>query len=390
MNPAIVIVTFNRPISLKRLLSFIESAVYEIPDIPLIISIDFQDSQEHKEIVDLAETFIWKYGHKKIIRHPSNLGLKMHVIACGDLSEDYRAVIILEDDIIVSPFFYDYSLKALAAYEDDPNIAGISLYANEWSQISDSLFTPAENGADTYFIQSAQSWGQIWSKSMWGDFKKWYVNNNDIVSKKLIPDNVKNWSAKSWLKYHIIYCVEKEKYFVYPYVSLSSNFADVGEHLTGNKYFQVALLTKKKDHYSFPPFEDTAYRYDAFYEREGLEGHLGNSKSEVCIDLYARKLNRDGKRFWLTTAIRNFKVVKSYGLELIPHELNVIYNIPGNDIFYYDTGIPAKNKTKKIRLETKKTLYNIREVPSKNLLLVLHNRIKKRIGKLLNKKNPSV
>ena len=40
MKPAIVIAAYNRPDSLKRLLSFIDAASFIYDDIPLVISID--------------------------------------------------------------------------------------------------------------------------------------------------------------------------------------------------------------------------------------------------------------------------------------------------------------------------------------------------------------
>ena len=40
MKPAIIIAAYNRPDSLKRLLSFIDAASFIYDDIPLVISID--------------------------------------------------------------------------------------------------------------------------------------------------------------------------------------------------------------------------------------------------------------------------------------------------------------------------------------------------------------
>ncbi|MEJ7683902.1 MAG: hypothetical protein WKG06_39795 [Segetibacter sp.] len=109
MKPAIVIVTYNRPASLQRLLSFLSKAVFDCSDVNLVISIDYHSSSKHDEVVKIANDFDWKYGFKKIIEHKSNLGLRAHVLSCGDLSEEYDAVIVLEDDIVVSPFFYKYA-----------------------------------------------------------------------------------------------------------------------------------------------------------------------------------------------------------------------------------------------------------------------------------------
>lgn len=381
MNPAIVVITYNRPASFTRLLTFLYNSFYEYENIHLVISIDYQDSDLHHDVVKIANEFEWKYGEKKIIHHQKNLGLKEHVLSCGDLSEQYGAVIVLEDDIIVSPYFYNYAMQALKVYDQDLNIAGISLYTWEWSQVADRAFLPAHSGSDVYFFQNAQSWGQLWSKRMWQEFKEWYLTHKDIEINTNLPDNVRNWSARSWLKYHIWYCVDKNKYFVYPYVSLSTNYSDLGVHLKGdNTYFQVPLLTGKRTSYDMPKFNESSYKYDVFFEREELGRFLDIENEELCTDLYGKKKNREKKRYWLTSLDADYKIVKSFGLHLRPHELNIIFGIEGSELFLYDTQKIEKNKRIKNKfLEARSTLYDIKEVPSKKLIEVLKFRLFKKI-----------
>ncbi|WP_018613824.1 hypothetical protein [Segetibacter koreensis] len=380
MKPAIVVVTYNRPASLSRLLTFLSNSTFTCADITLIISIDYQDTLLHKDVVKIAEGFNWEHGCKKIIEHKKNLGLKAHVLSCGDWSELYEAVIVLEDDIVVSPYFYDYALQTLEMYDKDKNIAGISLYAFQWNSIAARSFTPAANGYDVYFSQNAQSWGQVWSKRMWAEFKEWYLAHKNDEFDKNLPDNVRSWSDKSWLKYHIWYCFDQHKYFVYPYVSLSTNHSDLGVHLKGeNTNFQVPLLTGRKAHYDLPAFDTASCKYDVFFERNDIASFPGIEDGEICIDLYGKKKNREKRRFWLTCEVENFKVVKSFALELRPHELNIIFSIPGCEIFLYDTEAIANNKLKKNKLEAKRTLYDIKEVPSQQLINVLKFRFLKKI-----------
>lgn len=381
MKPAIVVVTYNRLASLNRLLSFLSNAVFDSSDINLVISIDYQSSDMHDEVVKISNDFDWKYGAKKIIEHKNNLGLREHVLSCGDLSEKYGAVIVLEDDIVVSPYFYNYAVQALSVYDKDPNIAGISLYGYEWTQVASRLFCPAQNGSDVYFVQNAQSWGQLWSYRMWREFREWYRTHKNVEIDKNIPDNVRNWSAKSWLKYHIWYCVDKNKYFVCPYVSLSTNYSDLGEHLKGDSTnFQVPILTGKRINYVIPPFNIDSLKYDVFFERQNLGVFLGIEENELCVDLYGKKKNREKKRYWLTSLIADFKIVKSYALQLKPHELNIIFDIGGSEIFLYDVQTIVKNKKNNIKhLEARRTIYDIKEVPSRKLIEVLKYRMLKKI-----------
>lgn len=51
------------------------------------------------------------------------------------------------------------------------------------------------------------------------------------------------------------------------------------------------------------------------------------------------------KKYVLTPARLPYKIVKSFGLHMRPQEVNVINNIPGTNIFLYDTriNVPMKN-----------------------------------------------
>ena len=95
-HPAIVVVTYNRPDSLMRLLGSLTKARYPV-GVPLIISIDGGDNRE-KQVVKIAEEFPWPHGKKEVICHEKNLGLRKHILSCGDLTERYDSVIVLEDD----------------------------------------------------------------------------------------------------------------------------------------------------------------------------------------------------------------------------------------------------------------------------------------------------
>src|SRR5688572_567824 len=120
MSIAIVIVTYNRSWSLTRLLGSIANANFEgYSDIDLIISIDSGGESEVKKI---AADFNWSYGVKTILMQKINLGLRKHILLCGDLTQNYGNIILLEDDCFVSPNFYDFASQALKYYGRDDQI----------------------------------------------------------------------------------------------------------------------------------------------------------------------------------------------------------------------------------------------------------------------------
>src|SRR5687767_8665947 len=120
-NPAIVVPAYNRPASLLRLLESLLGANIP-PEVTLVISIDKGGPEA---VVRLAENFSWPFGDKKIIVHEQHLGLKEHVLECGDLAMEYGQIIMLEDDLFVSPAFYSFAKEASLFYGNEEMLAGI-------------------------------------------------------------------------------------------------------------------------------------------------------------------------------------------------------------------------------------------------------------------------
>lgn len=352
----IVVIAYNRTYSLMRLLTSLNKSRYDSKNVTLIISIDKSSTNL---VFDLATNFQWNYGEKIVIHHEENLGLRRHVLSCGNFLEKYEAIIVLEDDVVVSPVFYSYSKACALKYGANLDVAGISLYNYNINPHTMSLFFPIKNEFDVYLIQYAPSWGQVWLKKQWFEFMRWYDKNSiEFDYQPHLPDLICSWPKNSWLKYHIRYAIEKDKYFVYPYTSLSTNCGDEGEHLNSKtSFYQVPLQIGGKYQYNLPSELNKLITYDSFFENIFI---LDVYKNEICIDLYGTKNSSFGKRYWLTTKSQKFKIIDNYGLSFRPIEYNVIINNRGNDVFLYDTHyIDKKPKTNRSSILYKYNLQNI-------------------------------
>lgn len=362
MEYAIVTVGYNRKKSIERLLNSINNAYYDDDSVDLFISIDNSGSTE---VEDYAKQFQWTHGEKKVLTYPERLGLRRHILHCGSLLKEYDAIAVLEDDVVVAPGFYHYMKEAVEHYHSNDKIAGISLYHYEWNEFASMPFEPVQSRFDTYFIQTAPSLGQVWLKKQWHDFITWYENNSEEFGPSdSIPKAVSGWPKTSWKKYHIKYCIEKNKYFVFPYKALSSNFSDQGTHCRTRYHFlQVSMLVGDKKGYLFPELEDeNAVIYDGFFERQFMQSQIGElDVNDICIDLYGIKTNTMGKRYLLSTQIKQYKIIKQYGLHLKPQEQNFIENIAGEELFLYDTQIVEKHKIKDNRVEVFRYRFNLNE-----------------------------
>lgn len=340
---AIIVVAYARPKETVRLIQSIKAAhITEGTD--LIISIDYSDVQQ--EIINSMKNFIWEYGELKIIKHDKNLGLKNNVLFCGDLSVNYDAVIVLEDDLVVSNMFYKFAVQVLKKYQEFDMIAGISLYSHHTNIGAKLPFFPKYNGFDTYLMQYAQSWGQVWSQKMWMNFRIWF-NKFDIhnFNKKGIPDYILEWDNKSWLKYYLIYIIDKNLFFVYPYFSLTTNYSERGVHSKSfNSNYMVEIQDKINREYYLPDISDSI-KYDVYFERVDIIDKIESIyKMNVIVDLYGKKTIRKSNNLLFSTQRLKYKCLNQTGLVLRPHEENLINLNDSKGIYLYDLRYESNKK----------------------------------------------
>jgi hypothetical protein len=336
MNPAIVISAFNRPHSLARLLAALSKAEYPDDGVPLVISIDRSTTGSNQHVCDVAEQFDWKFGPKRIVKHKNHLGLVQHVFYCGGLSQEYGSVVFLEDDLGVSPVFYKYASRALAFYNDDECVAGISLYALWFNGYTKHPFIPLADGTDVFFLQIPYTQGQAWTQKQWQRFGDWRAKNEHRPTS---GDNLhKMWldfDAEDHFPIMTKYLVSTNSYYAFPRVSLTTGMGDAGTHFAeSTQFFQTPLL-QAKDSFAFRNFDDSFVVYDSFFEiRPDRLNRLTNALRgyEYDVDLYATKEPRHLRSACVLTSRRSRSPILAFGKAMWPMEANVIDAIPGAGI----------------------------------------------------------
>lgn len=339
ITPAIVAVGYNRADSLERLLRSIAGGRYDHDGITLIISLDYCEDQQ--DVVHVARAFDWQHGEKIVRTHESNLGLRAHVLSCGDLALTYGGVIILEDDIVVSPAFYSYAEQAMNQYEGDSHVAGIALYSHAFNGYARRRFTALRTGYDTYYGQFSVSWGQAWSASQWRWFRDWYEQHSDpLPDRRDIPLSINSWGRNSWGKYFVHYLVDLDRYYVMPYDAMTTCYADAGENIKNATLDHQTILTwSGPAQYRFPSFQEGVH-YDLFFENRDLEPVIRaqyglSSTARILVDLYGMRAGTWEADYILTSRRLSYPVVGSYALHMRPIEMNVLLRATGCDLQLY-------------------------------------------------------
>ena len=108
-NIAICVVAYDRLEAIACLLQSLQVAHYS-EKVDLIISVD---KSYTSAVEDYADNYQWEYGEKYVVKHKENLGLRRHILSVGEYTQKYDAIVVLEDDLIVGPNFYNYTLATV-------------------------------------------------------------------------------------------------------------------------------------------------------------------------------------------------------------------------------------------------------------------------------------
>jgi len=337
MTPAIVVITYDRPYTLQRLLTSLDAANY--PDgveVPLVVTIDRGNSAPSQRVVELAKGFDWRFGPKRVIEQPGHLGLVDHFWAAGRLSRDYEAIVLLEDDLTVAPPFYQFASQALGRYENEPRIGGCCLYDLWFNGYTQLPFRPVSDGADVYFVRVPYTQGYAMTSVQWQRFDEWWQRNGpEATPHSGLHPSFLRFRQDEWLPAMASYLAQEERYFCFPRASLSTGWGDAGVHFDARTDWFLAPIQLSGGDYRLPGLDESKAVYDSFFELTPTRlRELAPSLPDVefDIDLNATKLPFNLRHQYVLTTRPARRAVASFGLRLQPAELNVIQAVPGDEI----------------------------------------------------------
>lgn len=332
----IVVVAYNRLGSLERLLASLLRARYGGEQVDLTISIDGGDVSE--PIHKYALEFVWPFGVLTVRRFKENIGLRRHVLSCGAISRRYDAIIMLEDDIVVGPNYFAFTRASVDYYQHDDRLAGISLYAPSHNEMAELPFQPVLSGNSVYCLQSAQSWGQCWTREMWRAFEEWYEAYGDTLRYAPdMPDRIYSWPESSWKKFAMKYLVDTGKTWLYPYLSHTTNCSEIGTHNKINNSLYQVPISRGDERFIFSELDDL-YHYDIYFECKYISIYGKNKiyDIQIVIDLYGTKQRILGPAHLITTRILPKNPLKKFGFNFKPHEENIFMEAPGDIARLYE------------------------------------------------------
>lgn len=169
----ILLFTYNRPKHTSNLLkSLLQNK--EAAESNLYVYLDGPKNTEEIVSIDKIEKIVNQLkGFKSItlIKRDTNWGLAKNIIqGVTEQIEKHQRVIVLEDDLIVSPYFLQFMNDALTLYDEEKEVGHI--------QACD--FTQNKRLPDTFLIKWTGSWGWATWERAWSLFNP---NGRELLDK---------------------------------------------------------------------------------------------------------------------------------------------------------------------------------------------------------------
>jgi hypothetical protein len=246
----IVLFVYNRPWHTKQTVEALQKNELANKS-ELFIYCDNAKNKGAQKSVDEVRNFVKNIkGFKKItiIKRKRNWGLACSIIdGVTKIVNEYGKIIVLEDDLVTSPYFLEFMNDGLKMYKDDLKVASIHGY-----------IYPIKSLPDTFFIKGADCWGWATWKNRWSVFEpngrmllndlksrklKKEVNfNNSFDYTKMLKDQIQG-KNNSWAIRWYVSAFLKNMLTLYPGKSLVQNigFDNSGSHCGFTEIFLVEI-----------------------------------------------------------------------------------------------------------------------------------------------------
>lgn len=247
----IILFVYNRPWHTQQTIEALQKN--ELADqSDLIIYADAPKNDQAWSQVQAVRDYIKTvYGFKsvKIIERDKNWGLAANIIdGVTEVVNQYGKIIVLEDDLVTSPYFLRFMNEFLEIYKDEPKVASIHGY-----------IYPIDGLPETFFIKGADCWGWATWKDKWSIFEtngqklldelktrnlqKEADFNNSYGYTKMLQDQIKG-KNNSWAVRWYMSAFLRDMLTLYPGQSYVQNIGhDVeGTHCTSETdTFKISL-----------------------------------------------------------------------------------------------------------------------------------------------------
>lgn len=289
-NAPIALFTYNRPdhtrLTVEHLLRNPEAGACD-----LCVFSDAPRTREEREAVEEVRRYLKSVSGFRSIRvtaRASNFGLSRSIIeGVGAVLDEHGKVIVVEDDLITSPFFLRYMNEALGKYESEEAVASVHGY----------VYPVRARLPEAFFLRGADCWGWATWRRGWRIFESdggkllgqlrarrlqhAFDFDDGYPYTRMLEDQVAGRNDSWGIRWHASAFL-KNKLTLYPGRSLVRNIGNdsSGTHGRSTDCFDVALADRPIDLSDVPVAENRdafrAFREFLLSTRPGLARRIGS------------------------------------------------------------------------------------------------------------------
>jgi hypothetical protein len=283
----VALFTYNRPDHTRKTVEALQQNKLSAQTDLFVFSDGPKDDVSESRINEVRN-YLKNIKHFKsvnIIERKSNTGLAANILAGVDqILSAFETVIVLEDDLVTSPFFLEFMNEGLSIYEHDINVISIHGY----------LPPVSEKLPNTFFLRGADCWGWATWKRGWNLFQpdgsallkgiiesgqtRQFEFDGSYPFVQMLMDQIAG-KTNSWAIRWYASAFLANKYTLYPGKSLLSNIGGDGSGTNnGFEYSSPPLLDPNPVKISRIEVCQNTQAYQAFvaYYRKAMNPPLWN------------------------------------------------------------------------------------------------------------------
>lgn len=249
----VALFAYMRPDHLARTLQALQADPLA-PRTRLYLFLDAARSPAHQAGVDAVRALVKDlqgFAAVECLSRSQNMGLARSIIdGVGQVLHHHERVIVLEDDLVVSPHFLGYMNRALQLYADDEAVASVHGY----------IYPVDRALPETFFLRGADCWGWATWRRAWAHFNpdgaalladlraqgltSAFDFNGAYPYTRMLEHQIAGRNNSWAIRWHAS-CFLRGMLTLYPGRSLVRNIGndDSGTHSATNRDFDVELAT---------------------------------------------------------------------------------------------------------------------------------------------------
>ena len=229
----LVVLTMDRPRSLQRLLTSLVNA-QQPPTVDLYISVDTRQQGHDAATLAVLDTFVWPHGLFEIHKHETPAGIFGQWVdswPCERFPADlYKAVVLLEDDLQVSPFYAQWFLTSHQHFASDQRVGAITgmrpALVAAGGGVPMAALVPPDTSMFAYRLIA--TWSMSPKYHVWREFREWVKRARrdhedptvgDIVPSRWYRDFLAKGTQESmWEIWFLRFMHDHDYYTLYPWL----------------------------------------------------------------------------------------------------------------------------------------------------------------------------